>query len=113
MAYSGDEIPVTDSRYKGLDPNPRNFWNIENKVFSAFKPKVGDIILATDECFSGTKSTNTYVNATTGKWTLEWGAAQTAGVQSWKLIATSYISLATGGIDTQRVTAYELECVAE
>src|SRR5512136_1273617 len=53
MAYSGDEVVVTDSRYKGIDPDPRNFFNPANKVFSAFRPKVGDLILATAECFSG------------------------------------------------------------
>lgn len=113
MAYSGDEVVLTDSRYKGLDPDPRNFYNVKDKVFSAFRPKVGDLILATAECFSGSKSTGNWVNATNGTWQLTWGSTQTASVQSWRYIATKYISLATGAIDTQRVAAYEMECVAE
>lgn len=113
MVYSGDEIVLTDARYKGLDPDPRNFFTAAGKVVSAFKPQVGDIILATAECFAGTKSTNTFVNATdsTGGLNLYWGATQTASVLSFKLVATKYISLATGAIDTQRVVAYEMECV--
>ena len=54
MAYSGDEIVVTDARYKGLDPDPRNFYNAAGKVFSAYRPKVGDIILLTGEGLTGT-----------------------------------------------------------
>lgn len=114
MAYSGDEIPVTDSRYKGIDPDPRNFYNIATKVFSAYKPAVGDIIEGTAECFGGSYSAgvSTHVNATDGAWGLTWGASQTSSVMSYKLVGTSYISLATGGIDNQRVTSYILECVA-
>ena len=26
MVYESTEIPITDSRYKGLDPDPRNFY---------------------------------------------------------------------------------------
>lgn len=113
MAYSGDEIVVTDAKYKGLDPDPRNFFNAANKVFSAFKPQLGDIILATDEALAGTfiAGTTTHVNATNASWKLTWGNSQTASVLSFKLLGVSYISLATGAIDDQRVTAYQLECV--
>jgi hypothetical protein len=113
MIYSGDEIVLTDSRYKGLDPDVRNFFTPASKVVSVFKPQVGDIILCTAECFAGSKAANTFVNATdtTGGLNLEWGATQTASVLSFHLIATKYISLATGAIDTQRITAYEMECV--
>jgi hypothetical protein len=115
MVYSGDEVVLTDSRYKGLDPDPRNFFTAAGKVVSAFKPQVGDIILATADCFLGTMGANTFVNATdtSGGLNLYWGATKTASVLSFKLTraAAIYISIGTGAIDTQRIAAYEFECV--
>lgn len=112
MAYSGDEIVLTDARYKGLDPDPRNFFNASGKVFSAFKPQIGDIILITADGLTGTKSTNQYVIAASGTYKLTWASGAISGL-SFKLLSDQkYISLATGAIDTQRVRAYEFECVA-
>ena len=113
MAYSGDEIVVTGARYKGLDPDPRNFFNAAGKVFSVYKPQLGDIILVNAEALGGTfiLNTTTHVNATDQSWALVWGNSQTASVLSYKLLSVSYMSLATGAIDSQRITAYELECV--
>lgn len=115
MVYSGDEIPLTDSRYKGLDPDPRNFFTPAGKTVSVFKPALGDIILVNAEALAGTfiLGTTLYVNATdtTGGFNLLWGNTQTASVLSYKLVNVKYMSLATGAIDTQRITAYELECV--
>jgi hypothetical protein len=111
MAYSGDEIIVTDAKYKGLDPDVRNFWNVERKVFSAFKPQVGDIVILTADNFSNSFSSHTYAVGQADSYKLLWvvGAGPTTGL-GFKYIATTYISLATGGIDSQRVTAYKLEC---
>lgn len=109
MAYEA-EIVVTDSRYKGIDPDVRNFFNATSKVFSVFKPQVGDIILATAECFKGTVA-SAYAVAANGDMQLNWLGTGAAGM-TWKFLATKYISLATGGIDTQRVAAYELECLS-
>jgi hypothetical protein len=110
MAYSGDEIVVTDAKYKGLDPNPRNFYNAAGKVFSAYKPEVGDIILLTAEAMTGTVE-SAFANAVNGAWQLTWAAASITIGLSYKYLQTKYISLATGGIDSQRVAAYQLECV--
>jgi hypothetical protein len=111
MAYSGDEIVLTDSKYKGLDPDPRNFFNAQGKVFSAFKPQVGDIILLSGEAITGT--VDAYANAANTAYQLTWSATSAGtGLLSFKKLATKYISLATGAIDTQRVTAYELECIS-
>ena len=115
MIYSGDEIGVTNAQYKGLDPDPRNFVTAAGKVVSAYKPQVGDIVLMTAECLAGTKSSNTFINATdsTGGLNLLWGASQTASVLSYKLLSdVKYINIPSGAIgDNQRVTAYEFECV--
>lgn len=117
MVYSGDEIAITDARYKGLDPDPRNFFTPASKVVSVYKPQLGDIILMTAECLAGSYvasgSPTTHINATnsSGGLNLLWGTSQTGSVLSYKLLGVKYISLATGAIDTQRVTAYEFECV--
>jgi hypothetical protein len=114
MAYSGDEIVLTDSKYKGLNPDVRDFYNAAGTVFSAYKPQVGDIILLTDDALFGTYTAGVhyYVNATNLKWELAWGASNAGSCLCYALLGVKYISLATGSIGTQRVAAYELECVA-
>jgi hypothetical protein len=112
MVYES-EVNVTDSKYKGLDPDPRNFSVAAGKVFSCFKPQLGDIITMTADGLAGTKSTNTFVNATdtTGGLKPVWGASQTASVFSMKLIDTTYFSIGTGAMDNQRIVAYRFEVV--
>jgi hypothetical protein len=116
MIYSGDEIVVTAAKYKGLDPDPRNFFTAASAVVSAYKPALGDIILMTTDSLAGAYSVGvtTHINATdsTGGYQLEWGNSQTASVLSYKLLLpVKYISIADGSIGTQRVNAYEFECV--
>jgi hypothetical protein len=112
IAYE-PEVVLTDSKYKGLDPDPRNFFIPSGKVFSVFKPQLGDIVTITADGLAGTKSTNGFVNATdtTGGLKPVWGATQTASVFSMKLLETTYISIGSGAIDNQRVTAYKFEVV--
>ncbi len=111
MAYSNDEVVLTDSKYKGLDPDPRNFYNVANYVFSGYKPQVGDIILLTADAFSNTFSSHTYAAPVADSFKLQWESAAADSGLCYKYLATKYISLATGAIDDQRETAYELECV--
>jgi hypothetical protein len=113
MAYS-PEVVVTvsgNSQYKGLDPDPRNFVNLGGKVFDAFQPQVGDIITLTDPALTGSAE-SAYANSSNGVYTLTWGASVTASAFSLKYLATTYVSLATGAINTQRVTAYKFQVVA-
>lgn len=110
MAYSGDEIILTDAKYKGLDPDPRNFYNVAGKVFSAFKLQVGDIITVTADAFTGARTSETYA-IPTAAYGLLWSAVGDGSGVVFKYIGTTYISLATGAIDSQHVTAYKLECI--
>lgn len=114
MVYASDEIVLTDSRYKGIDPDVRNFFTAASKVVSVYKPAVGDIIMVTTDALGGSYSVGvtTHINATNATYQLTWGNSQTASVLSYKLLAVKYISLATGAIDTQRVASYQFECVA-
>ena len=105
------EVVVTGSKYKGLDPDPRNFSHAIGDMIDCFKLELGDIITLTDDAITGTKSTNGYIVATDGDFQLNWGASAISGV-SLKLLETTYISIGLGSIGTQRVTAYKFEVVA-
>lgn len=107
MAY--DPEVVWTGSYRGLDPDVRNYTIAIGRTFSAFKLMESDLILMSEDAFTGSKSTNTYANATNGQSQLVWGASQTANVISLKYIATEYFSIGTGAMDNQRFTAYLME----
>ena len=113
MAYSPELSRVVSgsSTYLGLNPDPRQHFNAQGKVFDVFKPQVGDIITLTADAITGDKSTNTHVVATASDFQLNWASAAVSGL-SLKLLDTTYISLPDGGINTGRVAAYRFECVA-
>jgi len=106
------EVPITvdgDLIYKGLNQDPRKFYNVGGKVFDAFKPQPGDIItLTADALDSGTAQA--FANASAGAFTLVWAANPVATTTfSLRYLATTYISIGSGGIDNQRVTAFKFE----
>jgi hypothetical protein len=103
------EVVLTAAKYKGLDPDVRNFRNEIGEIFSVFKPEVGDLITLSADAVAG--SINNYVVATDTAQKLTWAAAAVSGL-SLKLIETTYISLATGAINSQRVTTYLFEVCA-
>jgi hypothetical protein len=112
MVYEPEIVTVVsgDSKYRGLNDDPRNFYNLGGSIFSVFKPQLGDEVLLTADALYG--SVNLYVNATnTGGFELAWAASNTGSILSLELVATTYISLATGGIDDQRETAYQFVVV--
>lgn len=114
LAYE-PEVVVTvsgNSKYKGIDPDVRNFYNVSGTVFSAFKPRVGDILTMTDDGITGTKGSNTHIVATNAQYKLAWASAAISGL-SLKLLKTSYISVGGGSIGASRVTSYQFEVVAE
>jgi hypothetical protein len=78
MAYSPEIVTVVTAsgkKYKGIDPDPRDFTNISGDVFDAFKPQVGDIITITSDGITGTKGSNTYAVATNGQYALAWASS--------------------------------------
>lgn len=114
--YSGDEIVVTNAQYKGLDPDPRNFFTAASLPVSVFKPQVGDIMTFSADCFAGTfiSGTTTHANAVDGNGVkLIWANAVGSSVTSYKLLKVNYMSIGTGAIDSQRITSYLMECVVE
>lgn len=115
MVFQSEVVltPFGGGYISGLDVDLRNFYIPATKVFSVFKPQLGDIVEMTADGLAGTKSTNTFVNATdtTGGLKPVWGATQTANVFSMKLLETSYLPFATGAIDSQRLVSYVFEVV--
>jgi hypothetical protein len=105
-------IPITVDGtlvYKGLNSDPRNFYNLGGKVFDAFKPQPGDIIeMTADALDSGT--TQAFATATAQSFKFTWAAAP-AGTSNTCLryIATTYISIGSGNIDNQRVSSFKFE----
>jgi hypothetical protein len=111
MAY--DPELVWTSSYRGLDPDVRNFYVTAGRVFSIFKPQVGDIFTITEDGLAtGTGPADLYIKATDASgFTAEWVHAVSTTVFCAKYIALKYISIGTGAMDTQRVTAYQFEVV--
>jgi hypothetical protein len=111
MVYD-PEIVDTAAKYRGLDPDPRNYRLEIGKIGTAFNLGVSDLVLMSADAFSGAKGGNGYaevVNATS-EWV--WVAAPTAGSAALKYIATEYIPFADGSIGNTRITAYLMECIA-
>ena len=106
MVYS-PEVVITASKYKGLDPDPRNFEIPIGDPFDCFKPQVGDIITLTADAMSG--SANTHIIAANGAYKPAWAAAVAAATFSAILIKTTTISIGLGTIASQKVIAYEFE----
>lgn len=113
MVYT-PEVVVTISgakKFKGIDIDPQDFYVPALSIMDVFKPQVGDILTLTADGLAGTKSTNTFVVATDASQKLTWNATAISGL-SLKLLGDDYISLSTGTIGTQRVTAYKFEVAA-
>lgn len=78
MAYSPEVVTVVSGtkKYKGINPDPRDFTNLSGEVFTAFKPQVGDIITITADGIGDTPiGTNTYAVAKNGQYKLDWASA--------------------------------------
>ena len=81
MAYSPEIVTVVSGtkKYKGINPDPRDFTNLAGEIFTAFKPQVGDIITMTADGIGDTAiGTNTYAVAKDGQYKLDWASAANA-----------------------------------
>jgi hypothetical protein len=106
------EVPITVDGvlvYKGLNSDPRNFYNVGGTPFDAIKLVPGDIITLTVDAFDTAPSAFAVATTATGKFTAAAGHA--AGVCTLRYLATTYISIGSGNIDNQRVNAYKMEVI--
>ena len=105
------EVVVTAAKYKGLDPDPRNFTNAIGDMIAAFRPVLGDLVEMSADAVAGTISTNTFVVATNAASKLTWAAAAVSGL-SLKLRKTTTMSIGTGAIGSHKILSYLFEVVA-
>jgi hypothetical protein len=107
----GEPEVVMTGNYKGLDPDPRNFYVPANTEATCFKVKTGDIVRLTADNFSNTRSTETYANVqASGK--LLWASASTYATL-FKLVEVTAIPLSSGAPGTNSIVAYRLEAITE
>lgn len=114
MVYT-PEVIVTVSGSKqfrgGINVDPQDFEVPALAVMDVFKPQVGDIITMTaDGLATGSGIASAYAVATDASKKLTWAAAAISGL-TFKYLATEYISIGSGSIGSQRVAAYQFECV--
>ena len=116
MAYTPEIVVVAaadGTQYKGINQDPRNFRNEAGKLVDAFKPQPGDIILMSEDAFSGARSSNTHANAAVDGFDLVWGTTQTGTALSLIYRQTDYITIGSGSaIGDARLTAYRMEVLA-
>ena len=108
---SEPEVVLTAGKYKGLDPDIRNFYTVAGTVATASKPQIGDIITVSADAFSGARTAEGYAIPVDGEVDLLW-AASAGSAFALKLLKETYVSIGTGNPTNQRVTAYEMEVVA-
>ena len=114
MAFSPEDTIITDAmgnEYKIGVNDPRTFTNVKGKVFSAYRPQVGDKILISAAGIEGTA--NDFAVVAAGKNKLQYAAAAVEGLSYKVLNDSDYMSI--GGatnIGSQRIEAVLLECVA-
>jgi hypothetical protein len=107
MAYS-PEVVLTDSSYRGINPDPRDFYTSASTVFDAFKLEKGDIVTITADGLDGTVSN--YAVSQETSFELLWAAVPSSSLVSMKLIETTHVPLGSGSaVGSQRMTAYKFE----
>ena len=104
-------VVLTDEKYKGIDPDVRNFTIPDGEVFSAIKLQAGDIVSLTGDALTGTAEL-AYANAANAAYKLAWGASQTSDALSLKYLKTDSLSIGLGAIGSQRIDLYQFEVVA-
>ena len=114
MVFSPEDTIITDAagnEYKIGINDPRTFTNVKGKVFSAYRPQVGDKILISAEGIEGTA--DDFAVAAAGESKLQFASAAVDGLSYKVLDDSAYISIGgASNIGSQRVAAYLLECVA-
>ena len=98
---------LVNGKYSGLTDDPREFNIPAGKVFTMYKPMVGDEVVITVDSI-GTKGNNTYVVPAAGDTKLTWKDATNIGNVSlaYKYVGDTYVS-----IGNERVKAYRFICV--
>jgi hypothetical protein len=120
MAASPEVVWTIDGtlNYRGLNQDPRRFYNKGGYAFDAVAVKRGDVFTLTADGILGGATPSSVIQPTEGAFT--WSPVTTAStvifpyaVTSASLIGTTYISIGSGAIDNQRTTAYKFAVITE
>ena len=103
-------IPVTNAQFKGLSDDPSDFNIAASKIFTVFKPKIGDEIIMSADGISG--SVNTYAIPANAALELAFSASASGVTLAWQVIETTFINVPSSNFYTGRKIAYKLLCVA-
>jgi len=103
------EVVLTDSKYRGINPDAEDFVNTASLVFDAFKPVHGDIISMTADALTGTAE-QAFAVSQDGSYKLAWAAAPSGSLLSLKYIDTGHVPYGSGSaVGSQRRTTYKFE----
>lgn len=105
------EVVITNAQYKGLDPDPRNYYLDADTIGTAFKVKKCDIVRLTTDAFSNSRSSNTYAGIGSSGAKLTWQASSSNAL--FKFVEATTLPLSTGSPGNNRVTIYRLEAIDE
>ena len=109
---------VNGKMYAGLSADPRDYTNIKNHTFDAFKPKVGDEIIVTidDVDETGAQATaGDILESKNGqtKFTRVAGGTATSGSTAFKVEWVGTVDFPQAGIGVEKVKAIKAVCVQE
>ena len=110
---------VNGKMYAGLSADPRDYTNIKNHTFDAFKPKVGDEIIVTIDDVDAT-GTNVVAGDILeskdgqAKFTrIASATGATSGHTAFKVEWVNTVDFPQAGIGVEKVTAIKAVCVQE
>jgi hypothetical protein len=102
---------LVNAKYSGLTDDESDFNIAANKVFTVFKPKVGDEIILSEDGIGGTKSSNTYIAPDNNALELTWVGSTTGKSLVWELIETTYVRVPAAEFYNGRKVAYKFRCI--
>lgn len=120
IAYNPEvkHIVVNGKAYAGLSSDVRDYTNVANKVYDAFKPEIGDIVIFSEDAFEGSANAvvDDFIEAQNGK-TLGKRVAEasgaTAGSTAFQIVKVFTKDFPKAGVGVSRVKMFEAMCVQD
>ena len=120
MAYNPSKhlTEVNGKYFADLTIDPRDYTNLKNMTFTAYKPQVGDEIVITVDCVDSTGTTavaGNFLEAKDGQTTFTTNAtaSPTASTTSYKIESVNIQPFPQAGIGISNYKAFKCVCVQE
>lgn len=101
---------LVDGLYTGLTDDPTKFNVKAGKVFTAFKPQVGDEIVLSEDAMNNAISTNTHIVPAGDALEFKWVTDTSDATLVFKKIADAHIEIPTGTFYDRTKKAYKFIC---